>query len=549
MDPVVFAFQIDGTERVIGSYGVMLAAAMLVGATLSTRAAYRARMDPGAVLAALGLAIAGALAGAWALFVAVEWIQTGSPLSGIQQGGLVFFGAPIGGFAALFAACRRLRLPFARLVDLSVPGIAAAHALGRIGCFLAGCCFGRAYDGPLSVIYTHPIAPAAHPPIARHAVPLYESAGLLVLAFVFALVPARSVGSGRRLAAYLAAYSALRIAIELLRGDAVRGLYFGGAVSTSQLVAGAIFAAALLWLARGRKLRARLVGAVAGALLLVAVLGAPRRGSALELRPSRGPIAWIPSGWFVMGADARDLAYAVHLCALEREQLGMPTEPCDTGELFEDESPDHRVYTSAYGIDRTEVTNAQYRRCIARNACPPSRLSDSDPRVGAPSHPVAGITWAEAAHYCAFARGRLPSEAEWERAARGATERRFPWGRFYNDRVANHGASGLRPDAIDGHRYAAPVGSYPDGASFYGLLDLAGNVWEWTADAYVAHSYQNADRIDPRGPPASGMRIVRGGSWQSPAYALRVTNRAFASEGSTAPDLGFRCAYDPVARR
>ena len=123
------------------------------------------------------------------------------------------------------------------MIERALPALATGHALGRVGCFLGGCCFGRAWDGPLAVHYHDALAPAAALPVGRHPVPLYEAVVLLALALVFASRPSRAAGSGTRLCAYAACYSVLRIGLETLRGDAVRGVFFGGLVSTSQLVA------------------------------------------------------------------------------------------------------------------------------------------------------------------------------------------------------------------------------------------------------------------------------------------------------------------------
>jgi formylglycine-generating enzyme required for sulfatase activity len=161
--------------------------------------------------------------------------------------------------------------------------------------------------------------------------------------------------------------------------------------------------------------------------------------------------------------------------------------------------------------------------------------------------PVTGIAFREAADYCEGVAGRLPTEAEWERAARGGDRRRFPWGRYYNERLANHGSATGRSDPSDGALHSAPVGSYVDGQSPYGVRDLAGNVWEWTSDRFAADAYVSlTSRVDPTGPDTGGERVVRGGSWRSPPFTLRAANRAPMPEGDWAPDLGFRCAYDPV---
>ncbi len=292
-----------------------------------------------------------------------------------------------------------------------------------------------------------------------------------------------------------------------------------------------------------------------GALVLLAGGALPPLGPApgpdRRVVTERADIVWIPAGWFVRGSDEADIRFAVELC---REE-GLPACPA---ELFVEEAPQDRVYVSAYGIDRTEVTHAAWTRCVAANACPPARINSSSAevarRVGGPRHPVAGVTWAEAQAFCEWRGGRLPTEAEWERAARGHDDRRFPWGMRYNPRLANHGQPARafdvralyvgRPDGSDGHRWAAPVGSYPASASPYGLLDMAGNVWEWVLDAYDPEAYVDGPRVDPRGPARAGLRVVRGGSWNRPAFTLRVANRAALAEGESQPDVGLRCAFD-----
>ncbi len=246
MNPILFELELFGVARPIGGYGVLVAAGMLVTALVAVRAARRARIDAGAVLACSGYTIVGGLVGAWLTFVLVEWVRTGSPMTALQSGGgLVFYGAVPGGLLGAYLGARMLEVPFVRMLDLSVPGIAAGHALGRAGCFLGGCCFGRAHSGTFSVVFTHPLAPAAHPPIPRHPVQLYESAGLLFLAFAFALVPIRKTDGARALT-YVIAYGLLRFFTESLRGDAVRGVW--GGLSTSQLVSLFGIGTATLWL-------------------------------------------------------------------------------------------------------------------------------------------------------------------------------------------------------------------------------------------------------------------------------------------------------------
>ncbi len=267
----------------------------------------------------------------------------------------------------------------------------------------------------------------------------------------------------------------------------------------------------------------------------------PQAGGVSHLRIDPPPIVWITAGTFVMGASDRDIAYAVELCADQRplpiRSLAPDMDGACSLRRFVQEAPQRRVWTDAYGIDRTEVTHAAWRLCVTAGRCPPSRIRDDDARLASPRMPVTGITWDDAAQYCAFVGGRLPTEAEWERASRGARRQRFPWGRIYNSQLANHGRSPAGPDASDGFALAAPVGSFPAGASPYGLLDVAGNAWEWT------ESRPSADDVG-LGADASVYRVVRGGSWSQPAEAMRVTNRVWVPAGEDRSDLGLRCAYD-----
>lgn len=259
-----------------------------------------------------------------------------------------------------------------------------------------------------------------------------------------------------------------------------------------------------------------------------------------DARVSISPRTVLPvkAGWFIMGSDKNDLAAATVLCARQNPDKN----GCAIG-LFKNEGPAHRVYLSAFQIDRTEVSNQDYERCVLANACAPSRLSDGDKTVAAPNLPVAGVTWAEAERYCHWVGGKLPTEAQWERAARGVTQRRFPWGSFYNSHLANHGSIDMKSDKSDGYEFAAPVDAFIDGEGLFGLLNMAGNVSEFTADVYAARYDEKANRVDPTGPATGDGRVIRGGSWRRPIYALRTTYRAKIGEFESQPDVGFRCAY------
>jgi formylglycine-generating enzyme required for sulfatase activity len=271
------------------------------------------------------------------------------------------------------------------------------------------------------------------------------------------------------------------------------------------------------------------------ALSIGALMGVFAQTGHIDLRAEPAPIIWLEPALSVRGAEPADLGFAVNLC-LSDQPLAM-LGSCDVAR-FQSEMPAQETWTDRFGIDRTEVTNAAYRRCVLLGRCTPSRIADDHPDLGDPRMPVAGISYAEAQAYCRFVSGRLPTEDEWERAARGSTRNRFPWGRNYDPGLANHGRSPLGPDASDGFAMAAPVGSFPHGASAYGLLDVAGNVWEWTS---------SAPRPDDLGLGADPerFRVVRGGSWTQPPVSLRVTSRVWVGLDDSRSDLGVRCAYDP----
>jgi formylglycine-generating enzyme required for sulfatase activity len=188
-----------------------------------------------------------------------------------------------------------------------------------------------------------------------------------------------------------------------------------------------------------------------------------------------------------------------------------------------DERPVVKRTLPAFSIDRTEVTRAMYARCVSAKRCPALGLDlSSDPDL-----PVTQVSWAEAKAFCAYAGGRLPSEDEWEKAARGSDGREFPWGNDVDCAKANFGNyENEGPCAGKNPGKPVVVGGYPNGKSPYGLFDMAGNVWEWVADAYDQ---------DP------ARRVVRGGSCCSYFVAPRAANRNAWDPKHRDGDLGFRC--------
>ncbi len=291
---------------------------------------------------------------------------------------------------------------------------------------------------------------------------------------------------------------------------------------------------------RGKSLAIACLLAACASVAIAARAGAERFAS-VAIR--RGPVARLGAGTFTMGSSDADIVYASALCQ-RYSQAGVL---CDAAS-FQDEQPAHLVQLPAFAIDRTEVTREAYLRCVGAGACPPSRVPDGDARIGELQQPAVLVTAAEAESYCAFAGGRLPSEAEWERAARAGTVRRFPWGNQWNDRIANAAPYDPALPDQDGYRYLAPAGVLRDGANPHGLLDMAGNVWELTSDRYDAEAYAHASPVEPRGPSQGELRVIRGGSHASPPHMLRATQRATIGQTERRPDVGFRCAYSEPFR-
>ena len=210
----------------------------------------------------------------------------------------------------------------------------------------------------------------------------------------------------------------------------------------------------------------------------------------------------------------------------------------------EDEMPQHLVFLDAYWIDQTEITNAQYQQCVTAGACLGAQVG---PRFfKEPQLPAVGVNWEQAKDYCRWVGARLPSEAEWEKAARGVDGRLYPWGNEFDDTRLNYCDSNCVADwrdfeGDDGYKYTAPVGSYPLGASPFGVLDMSGNVWEWTADWYAADAYQTAPYKNPQGPTEGLQRVIRGGSWLYNGRALRLPRRNRDVPTSSYENIGFRC--------
>jgi formylglycine-generating enzyme required for sulfatase activity len=238
-----------------------------------------------------------------------------------------------------------------------------------------------------------------------------------------------------------------------------------------------------------------------------------------------------------------------------------------------DESPRHLVSLDGFWIDGTEVTNAMFSHFVADTGYE----TDAEGKGGSlvwnqdnnkeyleganwrhphgPAstiqgleHPVSQISWHDAVAYCTWAGRRLQTEAEWEKAARGVNAQRFPWGdrgaagNLLNFADRNLDVPWADTAVNDGYQYTAPVGSYPNGASTYGALDMAGNVYEWVADWYDQDTYSLSTMVNPQGPQSGDERVLRGGGWVSGEIFTRSAFRNRLSPDDSTDAYGFRCA-------
>jgi formylglycine-generating enzyme required for sulfatase activity len=204
-----------------------------------------------------------------------------------------------------------------------------------------------------------------------------------------------------------------------------------------------------------------------------------------------------------------------------------------------DEYPERTVTLSPYKIDKMEVTNAAYAMCVKAKACDPNEYMD-DPELGKEDHPVVGVTWEDAVAFCKWIGRRLPTEAEWELAAKGGDFRKWPWNGPFNPSLANTN------DKNDPYEKTAPVTEFKGGESPFGVLNMAGNVAEWVYD-YFDPTYYRAgvnNTQNPRGPSSGRERVVRGGSYLDSSHAARVAARRAKLPTESDNSIGFRCAKD-----
>ena len=254
-----------------------------------------------------------------------------------------------------------------------------------------------------------------------------------------------------------------------------------------------------------------------------------------------GEMVLIPSGSYLMGSTS------LQTTALIDKDDRLSTN------FFHAEYPQHSVSLSAFYIDRYPVTNAQYAAFVAATGHPTPKYWTHAPYMGVEipfpigvkhgTHPVIGISYADALAYCEWAGKRLPTEAEWEKAARGGLiNQNYPWGNESSrDQANTAGVWGK-----DKWLWTSPVGSFAPNR--YGLSDMAGNVFEWCADWYAPGYYQHSQRKNPQGPKIGQTRVLRGGSWSNNLfgiYQMRCAYRFHARPDTRNLTIGFRCAATP----
>ena len=211
------------------------------------------------------------------------------------------------------------------------------------------------------------------------------------------------------------------------------------------------------------------------------------------------------------------------------------------GTSYPDEKPPHKVYLDGYWIYQTPVTVAQYRTFCEATKHEMPFLPEGE---GRGDHPIVNVTWSDAQAYCAWAGMSLPTEAQWEKAARGTDGREYPWGNEWD----KSRCQASRKDVFDGGSTVS-VGSLASGASPYGVLDMEGNVAEWCADWYAETYYRSAPDKNPTGPEKGTDRVVRGSPWfGNLSFAYRAANRNMADPHRGLDCLGFRCVCRVASR-
>ena len=286
---------------------------------------------------------------------------------------------------------------------------------------------------------------------------------------------------------------------------------------------------------------------IALAIMIIGVV-VPLTGSYAGESLIPGDMVYVAHGPSVMGIDKEQPAMdsGKKLTPYER-RINTPW----SAEALNDETPAHMVMLDSYLIDKYEVSNREYGDFLRAKGHPAPAYWD-DPRLNKPGHPVVGVNWYDAKAYCEYRGKRLPTEAEWEKAARGPKATLYPWGNEFDPAKANFGKN---------HEATTPVDAYPEGVSYYGAFNMAGNAFEWVSDWYDPRYYGRFETsVNPTGPAqplwmggtgtyvdrltVGEKRVIRGGSWIAPEGTIRATHRFWnhPMNNSYGVGLGFRCA-------
>ncbi len=261
----------------------------------------------------------------------------------------------------------------------------------------------------------------------------------------------------------------------------------------------------------------------------------------------------VPDGPFTRGSTPKGIKSGVRDC---RKTYTSPEE-CKE-QWFAYEAPSASVTLDSFYIQKYEVSNKDYKKCVEDGGCKTQKWSQCTawdgkawaegnalrPDLKRSTHPAVCVSWYDARDYCQWIDARLPTEAEWEKAARGEDdERQYPWGDDWDPAKANWGEKGGF-GKIDGYVTSAPVKSMSKGRSPYGTYHQAGNVWEWTRDTYEQGFYARASSDNPKNTDAGDIKVMRGGSWSFAGNGARVAYRFSKKANHREDAVGFRCAMD-----
>jgi formylglycine-generating enzyme required for sulfatase activity len=293
-------------------------------------------------------------------------------------------------------------------------------------------------------------------------------------------------------------------------------------------------------------------------IFLTLLINSPLSAKEVDIKNRYPDMVYIPAGYVEIGSSDQEISQAMEIFK-NAENI----EPVHN--WFDDEVPKHKVWMEAFYLDKYEVTNREYMKFVRaggyskeifwsadglewlseKEISAPECFDDS--RFNDPDHPIVCINWYEASAYAKWAGKRLPTEAEWERAARGESKRMFPWGddaSADNGYRANYHPGGEAQDK-DGHRFTAPVTAFPNGVSPFGIFQMAGNVWEWCEDWYGENYYAKSPKKNPYGPRNGLEKIVRGGSWLNSIISIRTPYRSYVDPKLRYSHIGLRCARSP----